>query len=260
MRSEMDWASDPLWQSLAAMRIEREGAALGFAARLAREHHWPIAHAEAVFEEYRRFLYLAGKGHRVTPSEHVDQAWHLHLAYSRHYWDILCGTILKQPLHHEPTSGGPAQDLLYRDLYTATLARYRALFRVEPPPAVWPDTGARFASRPRRIDASRYWLVPRALPGQATVAVGASALLAACSALAANAGGAGSDWSTIVFVLFGAALVVGATMAVIRRGASRSDREGAWNCTTSCGGKVDNGDSSDSGDSSGCGGGCGGGD
>ena len=92
----MAWSSDPLWKALAAMRIEAGGAALTFAARLARENGWSAAHAAAVVEEYRRFLYLAATAGPVTPSEDVDQAWHLHLSYTRHYWEVPCGAVGRQ--------------------------------------------------------------------------------------------------------------------------------------------------------------------
>ena len=99
-----------LWQALAAMRIEREGAEATFARRLGLKQCWSKRHTYAVIEEYRRFLYLAATGDRpVTPSDDVDEAWHLHLTYTRHYWDELCGRILGKPLHHDPTEGG-AQD------------------------------------------------------------------------------------------------------------------------------------------------------
>lgn len=95
---------------LEAMRIEPEGADRTFVSRLAEENGWTPAYAERVLNEYRRFLFLAvTAGHAVTPSDEVDQAWHLHLAYSRHYWGELCPQILGRPLHHGPTAGGRAE-------------------------------------------------------------------------------------------------------------------------------------------------------
>jgi hypothetical protein len=35
--------------------------------------------------------------HIVTPSEQVDQVWHLHLTYTRSYWDEFCPNVLGQP-------------------------------------------------------------------------------------------------------------------------------------------------------------------
>ncbi|MEZ6192343.1 MAG: hypothetical protein R3C45_13785 [Phycisphaerales bacterium] len=48
--------------------------------------------------EYRRFCYLAiAAGHTVTPSDEVDQAWHLHLLYTRDYWEDFCPNVLGTP-------------------------------------------------------------------------------------------------------------------------------------------------------------------
>ena len=72
----------PVWLSLSRYTIGPADAALPFAARLARENGWSDAHAARVMEEYRRFCFLATTaGHEVTPSDAVDQAWHLHLTY-----------------------------------------------------------------------------------------------------------------------------------------------------------------------------------
>lgn len=51
-------------------------------------------------------MYLAVRAnHPVTPSDEVDQAWHLHLTYSRSYWDEFCGAVLEEVVHHDPTRG-----------------------------------------------------------------------------------------------------------------------------------------------------------
>lgn len=96
-----------LWQRLAAHDIGPAEASLSFAARLARENRWREAHADAVIHEYKRFCYLAcTAGHEVTPSDAVDQVWHLHLTYSRDYWEVFCPEVLQADLHHGPTAGG----------------------------------------------------------------------------------------------------------------------------------------------------------
>jgi hypothetical protein len=259
----MNWRGDPLWRALAAMRIEPEGAVLGFAARLARENGWRAAHGEAVVEEYRRFLYLAATTGQVTPSEDVDQAWHLHLTYSRHYWDVLCGEILKRPLHHGPTEGGAAEDARYCAQDEATLSLYRATFGEEPPPVIWPAGVDRFAVRPLRIDASLYWLVPRALTGRTAGLAAASLLIAACAALAGNSGGGESSSMAIPIIALSAGIALLGLAAAAGRN-SRRKKDGSGCGTGSSCGSDDNGghhSSSDSGDGGGgCGGGCGGGD
>ncbi len=177
---------DPIWRALADMRIEPDGAALSFTRRLARENGWSRGHAEAVMNEYRRFLYLAATGTEpVTPSDQIDQAWHLHLAYTRHYWEDLCARIIGRPLHHGPTAGGSAEGRKYRSLYAATLQRYRDTFGSEPPSDIWPPSDVRFGVRYQWVDRSHHYLLPRRYVSIAGMAGGA-VLLAACTALAAD--------------------------------------------------------------------------
>lgn len=171
---------DPLWQRIAAHPIGPPDAALTFAQRLARENRWTLAYAERVIGEYRRFCYLAmTAGHAVTPSDQVDQAWHLHLTYSRDYWDVFCPQVLGQPLHHGPTAGGAAEGARYFEQYAQTLRSYEAVFG--PVPAdVWSPASERFGRHPQAFrvlpDAVLLWRNRRAW---AALAVGALALLAA---------------------------------------------------------------------------------
>lgn len=254
-----DYRTTPLWHSLADMRIESPGASLTFTARLARDQKWSPRHAEAVMGEYRRFLFLAATGSRpVTPSHDVDEAWHLHLTYSRHYWDELCGRILGRPLHHDPTEGGAAQQTHFVDQYAATLARYEAVFGEPPRPDIWPSPAVRFARfEPRR------W--PRLF------AAGAISLAAAgCTALAGASGGGGA----LTLILGGGVLVllIGFIGIAVARGSSQQrkkqdgggDGGSSTSSTTSSDSDCKGSDSSDCSDGGGgdggggCGGGCGG--
>ncbi|MAT71905.1 MAG: hypothetical protein CMJ58_20570 [Planctomycetaceae bacterium] len=155
--------TDPaLWRRLQEFAFDVPGAALPFSVRLAREHGWSLRLAQRAIDEYRRFLYLTQvAAEPVCPSEQIDAVWHLHLCYSRSYWDELCGRVLGRPLHHDPTAGGGAQLDYHRGLYDATLAAYQREFDAAPPRLVWPATDERFelARQPRTIDPSRYWLV-----------------------------------------------------------------------------------------------------
>ncbi len=141
-----------LWQRIAAHDIGPADAPLTFSARLARENRWSLTKAERVIEEYRRFCYLAvTAGHDVTPSDAIDQAWHLHLTYSRDYWEVFCPSALKTDLHHGPTSGGPVEAGRYYRQYAATLAAYEAAFGQAPPAAIWPAASRRFKLDPRGV-------------------------------------------------------------------------------------------------------------
>jgi hypothetical protein len=143
---------EALWQRIADHHIGPADASLSFTARLARENRWDAAHAERVVGEYRRFCYLAmTTGHEVTPSDAVDQAWHLHLTYSRDYWQTFCPKVLRADLHHGPTQGGPVErDRFYRQ-YAATLAAYEAAFGSPPPAHIWPTARQRFTVDPLGI-------------------------------------------------------------------------------------------------------------
>lgn len=171
-----------------AFSPDEPGVVFPFSARLAREHGWTRAFTGRVVEEYRRFLYLAmTAGHPVTPSVAVDEAWHLHLTYTRSYWDGLCGRVLGRPLHHDPTKGGAAEGTKFVDWYARTLESYRAAFGHEPPRDVWPATGERFAveARIRQVSKATHWIVrkPRLPRGMARGAAALAMLLlaGACS-------------------------------------------------------------------------------
>lgn len=148
----MTATDNPLWHRIAAHTIGPPDAPLTFAARLARENRWQAAHAERVIGEYRRFCYLAVTvGEEMTPSDAVDQAWHLHLTYSRDYWQVFCPKVLGADLHHGPTrGGGQERDRFYRQ-YAATLAAYEAAFGEAPPGDIWPAAHRRFSVDPRGV-------------------------------------------------------------------------------------------------------------
>ena len=138
-----------LWARLEGYRIGPVDAALSFADRLARENRWPAAFVHRVIREYYRFCYLAmTAGHEVTPSDQVDQAWHLHLTYSRDYWQRFCPEVLGADLHHGPTAGGQVERSRYYEQYAQTLASYEAAFGEPPPPDIWPPAARRFGSDP----------------------------------------------------------------------------------------------------------------
>lgn len=173
-----------LWERVAAHPFENDGIALDFTRRLARTLGWPLDETRALVEEYRRFCFLAVVGDigAVTPSEEVDEVWHLHLAYTRDYWDRWCGEALGRRLHHDPTAGGPAEQARYRAQYAATLALYERWFG-PPPPAFWPGTARRFAAKPRfrLVDRHRRSL-PRLRRWTGAAALGAAVVLASTPA------------------------------------------------------------------------------
>jgi hypothetical protein len=244
VEDEMDSFDEALWNALEGMQIAPDGAALTFEARLAREQGWSNAFTERVMREYRRFVYMAATDPvPVTPSEAVDAAWHLHLTYSRHYWDVLCGAILKAPLHHDPTEGGAEQRTHFFGQYADTLARYEATFGAAPPADIWPAPAVRFAP-PRRWK----W-------GQIAAAAGASMLVAACTTLAAAKPAEEGDDGLILMVGVFVFVFVALAAAIFGARWQRQKGEGESGCS---GGIFGGGDGDSGCGGGGCGGGCGG--
>lgn len=160
----MDALRTQLWRKIQGFQLDQPGDALKFTSRLARENGWPIGYARRVVEEYRRFLFLTKvAGHEVTPSEQVDEAWHLHLVYTKSYWDDLCRNVLQRPLHHNPTRGGPAENKRHREQYEQTLESYREYFGEAPPADIWPPADVRFGDDLDHVRVSRVrnWIVPK---------------------------------------------------------------------------------------------------
>ena len=157
-------ASDhPIWRALSEHSIGPADAALSFTDRLARENGWTPRHGARVVEEYRRFCFLAATAaHPVTPSDAVDQAWHLHLTYTRDYWERFC-PLLGRPLHHQPTAGGPAELHRFFDQYADTLFAYEQAFGAAPPADIWPDAARRLLRDPqaRRVQPRDVIVLPR---------------------------------------------------------------------------------------------------
>lgn len=221
-----------LWTLLEHMRIEEPLASRSFEQALAEEQGWSQDFAQQVSREYRRFVYLAATTDEpVTPSIAVDKAWHLHLTYSRHYWEVLCGEILHRPLHHVPGDGSEAEDERHRDQYAFTLGQYEATFGEAPSPLIWP----RF-EEPRQVNTPD--AVPFAAIAFAAVAVGAVFVAAAVSGV-------------VGFLLV--CLSVGFGLAALIPYLDRSRRRRAGACGSNCGGFGGGDDGC-----AGCGGGCGG--
>lgn len=138
----------PVWHRLSIAPIGADPSA--FAARLAREQGWSAAFTERAIADYRRFCFLAVTGDReLTPSDTIDQVWHLHLIDTRDYWQRFCPDVLGQDLHHIPGHGTAAdRDRFWRQ-YADTLRAFEAAFG--PPAAdLWPPARQRFARAPRR--------------------------------------------------------------------------------------------------------------
>ncbi len=160
-----------LWQRISAFSVDRSDSGLPFSRRLASENGWSADYARRVIAEYTRFALLATvAGHPVTPSDPVDQVWHLHLAYSRSYWEDFCPNVLGTALHHEPTQGSLAEQEKFLEWYRQTLASYERLLGQAPPADIWPAPSIRFCRDTQfvRVSKTHYWLIPK--PGAQNLA------------------------------------------------------------------------------------------
>lgn len=134
----MNTEQTELYKRIQAFSLDESDAQLSFSKRLARDNGWSLQYAQQAIEEYKKFAFLAvAAGHPVTPSDQVDRVWHLHLTYTRSYWDEFCSEVLQTPLHHDPTLGGEAENQKFDDWYRKTLESYERFFGVEPPVEIW---------------------------------------------------------------------------------------------------------------------------
>ncbi|MEQ1739334.1 MAG: hypothetical protein ABL884_05455 [Methyloglobulus sp.] len=153
-----------LYQRIQAFDFDKVDVKITFTQRLQREHRWTAAYASRVVDEYRKFLLLAMvAGHKIIPSDQVDQAWHLHLTNSRSYWDELCPKILGKNLHHEANPGGRSEQINHHHGYQQTLASYELIFGQTPPEDIWPSAEIRFGRDIHfvRVNSSQNWIIKK---------------------------------------------------------------------------------------------------
>jgi len=137
---------------------------LSFSQRLAKDNGWSLGYTQRVIEEYKKFIFLAvAAGHPVTPSDQIDQVWHLHLTYTRSYWQEFCPKILQTTLHHEPTRGGSSEQLKFGSWYSKTLESYEQFFGHIPPIDIWPKPKDRFGRDLHfiRINTQQSWILSK---------------------------------------------------------------------------------------------------
>jgi hypothetical protein len=268
----MPLSNPTLWQRISQFSLDEEAIDLPFSKRLARENGWTLTFAKRAIEEYKKFTYLACVSDTpVTPSDEVDQVWHLHLTYTRSYWDDFCTSTLQRKLHHGPTKGGATEGAKFHGWYEHTKAQYAEEFDASPPLDLWPLAEERF-SKPihqKRISTTDYWMIPKPAniqPHIRATGVAASALLlAGCASIQPH-----RDQIAVIVVIVciliccGWLDYLGWLYYKLRRKKRDRKNKGDSGCGSGggCGGCGGN-DNSNSGDGgggdSGCGG-CGGGD
>lgn len=94
--------------------------------------------------EYRKFLVMAYlTDNMISPSEQVDQVWHLHMTYTQHY-RATCKTLVEHDFKHSPSEGGQSEGQKFENIYGDTLSFYKSVFTIDAPVDVWESTQQRF--------------------------------------------------------------------------------------------------------------------
>jgi uncharacterized protein (TIGR04222 family) len=204
----MDAMHAELWARIQEFQLDDPASSFPFSAKLAKENGWSRAFAARAIEEYRRFAFLGvAAGHPVSPSEVVDEVWHMHLTYTQSYWNHFCPEVLKKPFHHQPSTGGEEETEKFDDWYKRTLESYQAFFNEPPPEDIWPPPGSQFSQKPKHLDKSSHWIIKkpsfrRGLPKVVLLAVG----LIAVGCTGASVGPNPLDWVGSDFLVFYIAL------------------------------------------------------
>lgn len=174
----MNQNQQELWNKIERFSLDCPTATQPFSARLARENGWSRDYAERVIFEYKRFIFLGcAAGHGVSPSEDVDQVWHLHLAYTKSYWKEFCGETLGREFHHVPADGGAEDGVKFGGWHQRTLESYERFFGEEPPCDIWPRRGGH--RELQWVDRQRNWVIPK--PRLALAGAALATLAAGCS-------------------------------------------------------------------------------
>ncbi|WP_046758839.1 glycine-rich domain-containing protein [Kordia jejudonensis] len=158
----MTEAQKLLWDKIRSFEIDDVDSSFTFTDRLARENDWTLEYSIRTVLEYKKFLFLiAISDFPQTPSDQIDQVWHLHLLYTQSYWIDFCQNTINKQIHHGPTKGAE-EKMLFKEQYMRTLAFYESIFLKKPPKDIWVDVETRFKEiHFTRINRRKYWILPK---------------------------------------------------------------------------------------------------
>jgi len=159
----MNLQEKQLWDKIQQYALDAVDASFPFSARLMRENGWTKEYTLEVIEEYKKFMFLvAVSGHPVSPADPVDQVWHLHLIYTKSYWDDFCYGILGTPVHHNPTKGGKSERQKHVKTYDQTAESYQRYFGTSQPAHIWVNTKDLFKEiHYKRVNMHRNWVIAK---------------------------------------------------------------------------------------------------
>ena len=152
-----------LWFNIKRFEIDDYNSEFTFSQRLARENKWSYDYALRAIHEYKKFMFLVCiSNHPLTPSDQVDQVWHLHLIYTESYWIEFCKKTINRIINHGPTKGGNHEKSKYNDWYSKTKDLYEAKFDSSPPDDLWPSSDIRFKEiNFGRVNFHTNWVIPK---------------------------------------------------------------------------------------------------
>jgi hypothetical protein len=159
----MTEAQETLWNKIKEFEIDEPTSALTFTERLARENGWSIAYSLRTIEEYKKFMFLICIAeHPLTPSDQIDQVWHLHLLYTQSYWNDFCKNTLNKIIHHGPTKGGMDENTKFTNWYEKTKELYKLIFEIYAPEDIWEPSHIRFSENNfQRINLNENWIIKK---------------------------------------------------------------------------------------------------
>jgi len=160
---QMTKEQEILWEKIRTFELDDPSSALTFTDRLARENGWSHEFTLLSIDEYKKFIFLLCiSEHPLTPSDQVDQVWHLHLLYTHSYWTDFCKNTIDKQIHHGPTKGGISESQKYTDWYEKTKQLYKSIFGYETPKKIWPSSEIRFSEiNFQRVNLKRNWIIKK---------------------------------------------------------------------------------------------------
>lgn len=130
-----------LWEKIQNFSLDDPYSSYPFSKKLAQQNNWSDSFTQKAIEEYKKFIFLCCISPTgASPSEIVDEVWHLHLTYTKNYWIDFCRNTLNQDIHHHPSKGGLAEKEKHVNWYEETLRLYQTTFGMLPPAAFWPQS------------------------------------------------------------------------------------------------------------------------
>jgi hypothetical protein len=217
-----------LWTKINDFQLDVPGDAFTFSDRVTRENGWTKNYTKRVILEYKKFIYLccfSEKG--VTPSDPVDQVWHLHLTYTKSYWIDFCQNTLGKQIHHNPTKGGANEAKKFINYYEHLKDIYRYHFDNDPPRDIWQPADVRFSDIDfQRVNLKRFWLIRK--PTKRFYSIFTLILIGLFALFSIQAEGQG--WNIALFILIG----MGVVYALIRDGRKKNKKKdgGCSGCGT----------------------------